>query len=135
MEISNKVAAFFVEIFQQNRIFFWLNFSIKTAQTLERILRQTTIHFGENFHKINSSAKISAQQRCHAARVFVTLRTLQIRVDHSVESLVHGRHCVDINISTELFIVLLLLFIGTPYWGDNVTSKSPAFCNSAPGML
>ena len=40
---------------------------------LEGILQQNSVNFGENFHKIHQTAKISAQQRCHAARVFVTL--------------------------------------------------------------
>ena len=36
-------------------------------------MRQNRVNFDENFHKINQAAKISAQQCCHAARVFVTL--------------------------------------------------------------
>ena len=42
-------------------------------KNLERILQQNSVNFCENFHKIHQTAKISAQQCCHAARVFVTL--------------------------------------------------------------
>ena len=74
----NKVAAVFVEICQKNGIlcdFFPLNFSMKTARHLKVFLRQNSVTFGENFREIKQTAKISAQQRCHAARVFVTLAT------------------------------------------------------------
>ena len=46
---------------------------MKTAQHLEGILQQKSVSFHENFRKIHQTAKISAQQRCHASRVFVTL--------------------------------------------------------------
>ena len=60
----------FVEIIhKQNRIFCW-TFPWKH---LDGFLRQNSVNFGENFCKINQTAKISAQQRCHAAMVFVTL--------------------------------------------------------------
>ena len=47
---------------------------MKPAQHLEVILQQNRENFGEHFRKIHQTAKISAQQRCHAARVFVTLQ-------------------------------------------------------------
>ena len=58
-------------------IFFW-NFLMETVQHLGGILRQNGVNFNENFRKIPQIAKISAQQRCHAARVFVTLRLRHI---------------------------------------------------------
>ena len=36
-------------------------------------MRQNSVNCVENFRKINQTAKISTHQRCHAARVFVTL--------------------------------------------------------------
>ena len=53
--------------------YFFLNVSMKTAQHMEGILRQNSVNFGEKFRKIHQTDKISTQQRCHAARVFVTL--------------------------------------------------------------
>ena len=46
---------------------------MKTARHLNGILRQNSVNFGENFCKIQQTVKISAQQSCHAAGVFVTL--------------------------------------------------------------
>ena len=37
-------------------------------------MQQNSVNFGENSRKIHQTAKISAQQCCHAARDFVTLR-------------------------------------------------------------
>ena len=36
-------------------------------------MRQTSVKIGEIFRKIHQTTKISAQQCCHAAKVFVTL--------------------------------------------------------------
>ena len=47
-------------------------FVAKTGRHLEGSLRQNSVNFGENFRKIHQTAKISAQQCCNAARVFVT---------------------------------------------------------------
>ena len=59
--------------FSTKQNIFLLKFSMKTVQHLEGILQQNSVNFAENFRKIHQTAKISAQQRCHAARVFVTL--------------------------------------------------------------
>ena len=70
--ISNNVAAVLWKFFNKREQIF-LYFSMNTVRHLERFLRQSSVNFGENFRKIHQSAEISTQQRCHAARVFVTL--------------------------------------------------------------
>ena len=71
MDFSNKVPAVFV--IKKKYIYIFWNFSMKTAQHLEGILRENSVNFGENFRKIHQTANISTQQRCHAAGIFVTL--------------------------------------------------------------
>ena len=64
-----------------NKAIFGGNFSSKLHISV-KIFRHISVYFDgilptkqrENFHKIHQTAKISAQQCCHAARVFVTLQ-------------------------------------------------------------
>ena len=73
-KFTTRVAAVFLwKFFNNIEYSFLLKFSLKTPRHLEGILRQNSVNFGKNFLKIHQTAKISAQQRCHAARVFVTL--------------------------------------------------------------
>ena len=66
----NKTEYFFIEILHENSATLGGKF---TEIHAEGSLRQNSVNFGENFRKIHQTAKISAQLRCHAARVFVTL--------------------------------------------------------------
>ena len=68
---SNKVELIFVELLQQNSVSFCSPHKIEW--NLEGLLRQKSINFCQHFRKINQPAKISAQQCCHTAMVFVTL--------------------------------------------------------------
>ena len=60
---------------------------MKTVRHLKGILRQNSVTFGENFREIQQTAEISAQQRCHAARVFVTLPTTALESSGGVRQI------------------------------------------------
>ena len=79
--ISSKSAKIFGAIFQQNSAKFFTN---KKKKKMEGIKQQNSVIFGENFRKIYQTAKISTQQCCYAARVFVTLICINIGVIISI---------------------------------------------------
>ena len=57
VEISNKLAAVFVEFVLTKQNIFIGNFSMKTERHLEGFLQQNSLNFGENFDKIHETAK------------------------------------------------------------------------------
>ena len=69
--------------FETNNCIFWWSFANKTVWNLEGVLYQNSLNICKNLRQIHQTAKISVQQCCHAARVFVNLVWLFLTVcDH-----------------------------------------------------